>query len=90
MKQYEHKYLKPVSILLLIFSAVLVVWFGWKIAAGLLHVEGYRFREIYVLALLFFGYVLYCCIISLKRDLRGTLKELYRLKNERLQQRKKR
>lgn len=90
MKQYEHKYLKPVSILLLIFSAVLVVWFGWKIAAGLLHVDGYRFREIYVLALLFFGYVLYCSILSLKRDLPETVKELYRLRNERIKQKKKR
>ncbi|MBR0355704.1 MAG: hypothetical protein IJK35_10055 [Oscillospiraceae bacterium] len=88
MKRYEHKYLKPISVLLLIASAALVLWFGWKIAAGLLHVEGYRFREIYVLALLFFGYALYCSIISLKNGLPDTVKELYRRKNERLGKKK--
>lgn len=88
MKQYEHKYLRIVSYVLTVISALLSLWFLYLTVAGIFHIGGREFRQIHVVALLFFGYVLYASVTSIARGLPDRVEELYQMKREKQKNKK--
>lgn len=81
MKKYKHSLLKPVCIVLLIISCLLVLYFGWQITAGLLGLSGHVYKTRYLLGLLAFAYALYCSILCLSNRMPEAVKELYNKKS---------